>query len=239
MAVQKRIFPSNRWYPTNLPAQAIWWANFATQFAAVAASLGFLPADVASVQDDNSVVQFLAQTREAAEAYLKAIRQYINDIRELAIGEPTPAFPADPSFTLPNVVATGINQRLIELVERVLAAPAYTDEIGALLGILPSATGNVVESELKPGISVSQSISDFKFSVNLTRLGQPQYKIQIQRSGESAWTDAAFATSNPCVVTITPTTPGQPERIMVRAILMNHNEPIGVPSDIVAVTVNP
>jgi hypothetical protein len=221
-----------------LAEQAAWWQNFADQFAVVAASLGFLAAVVAAVQDDNSVMQFLPQTRPSAEAYLKALRQYANDIRELGVGQPTPAFPADPSFTLPNVIATGLNQRLIELIDRIYAAPAYTNETGALLGILASEQQAVAESELKPAISVSQSISDFTFSVNVTRLGQPGFKIQIQRSGESTWTDAAFATSNPCVVTVTPTTPAQPERIMVRAILMNHNQPTGLPSDTVAVTIN-
>ena len=55
-----------------------------------------------------------------------------------AIGDPTPAFPANPAFALPEVVPTGIYQRLIELVDRIRSAPAYTDEIGALLGIIPS-----------------------------------------------------------------------------------------------------
>jgi hypothetical protein len=55
--------------------------------------------DIAAVQDDNSVMQFLAQTRAAAEAYLKALRQYANDIRELPVGSPTPDIPADASYT--------------------------------------------------------------------------------------------------------------------------------------------
>jgi hypothetical protein len=238
----RRIFPSRKWYPQNLADQVLWWANFATQFAAIGLGLGFTAGEIAAVQDDNSVMQFLAQTREAVEAYVKAIRQYTNDIRELPIGEPTPAFPADPSFTLPNVVATGINQRLDELVDRVLAAPGYTNEIGALLGIIPTGpTGpgaNTPVDELKPVIKTSQSFSDYKFTVNVTRLGQSGYKVQIQRDG-GEWIDAGFATTNPLVITVTPTDPGKPERIMVRAILLNQNQPVGEPSDPTYVTVNP
>ena len=39
-------------------------------------------------------------------------------------------------------------------------------------------------------------------------------------------------------VTVTPTTPGQPERIQVRAILSKNNQDVGIPSDATYVTVN-
>ena len=63
--------------------------------------------------------------------------------------------------------------------------------------------------------------------------------MQIQRKGSETWQDAAFATNNPVEVTITPTTAGQPERILVRAILLKNNEPVGQPSDPTFVTANP
>ena len=66
----------------------------------------------------------------------------------------------------------------------------------------------------------------------------PGYKIQIQRNGQNTWQDVAFADSNPCEVTITPTTLGESERILVRAILIRKNEPVGEPSDPTYVTVN-
>jgi hypothetical protein len=236
------MIPSKNWFPGSMQERAAWFQNFATQFAAIAAALGFLPADVATVQDDNSVIQFLADAQMQFEAWADAFRQYRILITEGAIGVPTPDFPDNLAFALPNVVATGIYQRLIELVDRIRAATAYTDEIGALLGIIPSTSGpgsNIPTTELKPVIKVSQSLGDYKFDVNVTRLGQEAFKIQIQRSGESTWTDAAFATKNPCHVTATPTTPGQPERILVRAILLADNEPVGEPSDPTYVTLNP
>ena len=51
--------------------------------------------------------------------------------------------------------------------------------------------------------------------------------------------DIAFATNNPADVTVIPTTAGQPERILVRAIVLEKNEPVGIPSDPTFVTVNP
>lgn len=88
-------------------------------------------------------------------------------------------------------------------------------------------------------IKAGLSAQDYKFTVDVTRLGMPAYKVEIQRQGGVNWTDAAFATTNPCEVTVTPTTPDQPERIYVRAQLMKNNEPVGIPSDPTYVTINP
>jgi hypothetical protein len=233
--------PSRNWFPQSMQERAAWYQNFAMQFAGIAASLGFLPADVTAVQDDDTAIQDLANGQVQLDAFVAAYRQYRITVSEGAIGEPTPAFPDAPTLTPSELRPTGIFQRLVELVDRIRAAPAYTDEIGALLGIIPSSSGSNIPTvdNLKPVIKVSQSFSDCKFSVNVTRLGQDSFKIQIQRSGSNTWEDAAFATKNPCEVTITPTTPGQPERILVRAILLSNNQPVGEPSDPAYVTVNP
>jgi hypothetical protein len=232
--------PSRLWFPTNLAARALWFDNFATQFAIIAASLGFLPAVVTQVQDDNTCFQGIASGQVELDAFVEAVRQFRIQICEAVIGSPTPAFPAAPVITPAEIPLTGIYQRLIELVDQIRVASAYTPEIGALLGIIPSGGGGPTpEADLKPVIKVGQSFGDFKFTVNVTRLQQPGFKIQIQRAGESTWTDVAFATKNPCTVTVTPLVPGQPERILVRAILLANNEPVGAPSDPAYVTVNP
>jgi hypothetical protein len=236
--------PSRNWFPQSMQERAAWFQNFATQFAAVGLSLGSTAPEIAAVEDDNTCLQDLASGQVELDAYKDAVRQYRINVTEGAVGEPTPAFPAGIDVTPAELRPTGIFQRLIELVDRIRAATAYTDEIGALLGIIPSASGSGSGlagggDDLKPVIKASASFSDYKFSVNVTRLGQEAFKIQIQRSGSDVWTDAAFATSNPCEVVANPTTPGQPERILVRAILLSHNEPIGQPSDAAFVTVNP
>lgn len=239
------MIPSKHWFPGSLQERAAWFQNFATQFAAVAVSLGFVAADATAVTNDNAIVQFLAGVATELDAYKDAVRQYRIIITEGDIGNPTPAFPANPAFTLPApAVATGIFERLDNLVKRIRVAPAYTAEIGALLGITQEATAGgpgsgIPEAELKPVIKASESVGGYAFTVDVTRLGMPAYKVQIQRQGASTWQDVAFATSNPCPVTVTSTTPGQPERIYVRAQLMKNNAPVGIPSDPTYVTVNP
>lgn len=215
-------------------------SEFATQFAGVATSLAFVAADATAVTNDNAILQFLGTTVTQLDAFRDAVRQYRIIITEGGIGVPTPAFPPNPAFTLPSpAVATGIVERLDNLVKRIRVAPAYTDETGALLGIISLPGPLLPEQDLKPVIKASESVSGYSFSVDVTRLGMPAYKVQIQRHGTTTWQDIAFATSNPCPVTVTPTTPGQPERLYVRAHLMKNNQTVGLPSDPTYVTVNP
>ena len=233
------IIPSSRWFPSSIAERAVWYQNFAAQFAAVGTSLGFTAVEIGGVEKDNDVYQFVADIFDQIKAFESAVRQYRIIITEEPIGQPTPQFPANPAFTLPVAIDTGMFDRLNKLVDRIRAAPAYTDEIGALLGILPKQPENITPEELKPVIKVSDSFANYKFTLNVTRMGQESFKVQIRRSNSETWTDAGFGTSSPMDVTVTPTTPAEPERIQVRVILMSKNQPVGQPSDAVYVTVNP
>lgn len=235
------MIPSRMWFPLSLQERVAWFDNFAKGFEGVATGLGFLPADVTAVENDNAVMQALGDFTPSLEAYKDAFRQYRLTVTEGDIGDPAPLVPTGPEWPDVNPVPTGIFERLVKLVERIRAAPTYTPEIGALLGIIPtpSNTPSNPGEPLKPVIKASESFDNYKFSVNVTRLGQPGYKVQIQRQGQSAWHDAAYAQTNPCEITVEPATPNQPERILVRAILLKSNNPVGEPSDPTYVTVNP
>lgn len=235
------MIPSRRWFPGGLQDRAAWYDNFNTQIQLIGLSLGLTQAELDQISDDNAVMQFLANVVVQFEAYADAVRQYRIIITEGVIGAVTPQFPVSPIFTLPAVIPTGMFERLVDVYrERIMASAPYTDEQGALLGIIAKSEGpNVPLPELQPAIKASESTGDYAFTVDVTRLGMPAYKVQIQRQGASTWNDAAFSTGNPCVVTVTPTTPGQPERILVRAQLVKGSDPVGIPSDPTYVTINP
>lgn len=234
------MIPSKRYFPGSLQERAAWYDNFTTQFALIATALGFSAADVTAVTNDRAAIRFLANTVIALDAYRDAFRQYRIIMTEGDIGAVAPMFPANPAFVPPaTAVPAGIFERLDNLVRRIRVAPAYTDEIGAQLGILPSTPNSINRGDLKPIIKVGESFGGYEFSVNVTRLGQPGFKIEMQRFGGDKWETVAFATNNPVEVAIAPTTAGQPERILVRAILVQKNEPVGQPSDPTFVTVNP
>lgn len=233
------MIPNRRWFPGTLQERAAWFNNFDTQFQMIGPTLGFTAADVTAVTNDKQNLQDIAVIAMQLDAYAEAVRQYRIIITEGAIGDPTPGFPALPGYKVPGAVATGTFERLDSLVKRILVAPAYTDEIGAMLGIIPSTPTPTPEPDMKPVMKASDSFGGYKFEVNVTRLGTTAFKVQVQRNGNGNWTDAAFATNNPAIITLTPTTPGQPERIMVRAVLLKNNEPVGQPSDPTYVTGNP
>ena len=233
------MIPSRRWFPGTLQERAAWYQNFNTQFATVALSLGFLPADVTSVTADFELLEFLANTATEKAAFNEALRQYRLIITEGDIGDPAPGYPTSPVVDPPSVRPTGLFERLDDLVKRIRVAPAYTAETGALLGIIPSTPAAPLLDEMKPVIKASESFGLFKFNLDVTRMGMSAFRVEIQRKGSDKWDAVAFATNNPAEVTVTPTTPGAPERILVRAVLMKNNEQVGQPSDPTFVTVNP
>lgn len=242
--IQLKMIPSKRWFPLSLQDRAAWYNNFAVQCAgAPGTALALSTGQISTVTHDNATMQFLAATQLQIDKFASGFRQFRDILTEGNIGEVTPVSPVPPDTTVPTPVSpTGIFERLDDLVKWIKANPAYTDEIGAVMGILPSpADGlpDVPESELKPTIKASDSMGGYQFQVTVSRLGKQAFKVQVQKKGDTDWKDIAFATSNPVICTLTPTVPGDPERVMVRGILLEKNQPVGVPSDPTYVTVNP
>jgi len=233
------MIPSRTWFPGNLQDRAAWFQNFVTNFAPIASTLGFSAGEITAIQSDNEDFQSIAVTTVALDTFASAVRAYRISLTEGDIGDPQPKFPTESFAAPPNDRPAGMFERLDSYVKRIRVAPAYTPEIGELLGIVPGTPASIGEGDLKPVIKAGLSNANYQFMVDVTRLGQPAYKVEIQRQGSPVWTDAAFATNNPCLVTVTPTTPNQPERILVRAVLMKDNQPVGIPSDPTYVTINP
>ncbi len=232
------MIPSKTWFPSSLAERLLWFANFAAQFANYAAILG-LAADVTAVNEDNDDFQSIGKTTVTAENFKKAIIDFRISLTEGNTGDPAPVFPSENFTQPPNKRPAGIFERLDNLRSRILLSATYTAEIGAALGIIPGEKAEAPEETLKPVIKASALSAPYKLKVDVTRLGMPGYRVEFQRAGSSVWELGAFATSNPCEFAITPTTPGEPERILVRAILLKNNEQVGEPSDPTYVTVNP
>jgi hypothetical protein len=227
------------WFPTSLAERAAWFQNFAAQFAAIALSLGFTAADVAKVNDDNAMMQYLAGLKNTLKAIEGSLRKFREDVTEGDIGDAPPQIPVWEVPEPPVAVVTGIFARLERLVDKIRAADNYTDGIGAQLGILPVRGDSVSDGELKAIAKVAPAFSAYSFSVTTSKMGADGFKVQVRRAGSETWTDAAFGTSSPLDVTVPPTTPGQPEQIQVRVILLRKNTPAGQPSDPAYVTLNP
>lgn len=234
------VIPSNRWFPSGLQDRAAWFQNFYEKFSDVATSLGFSAGTVTSLELDNQIMQFLADTSVQMDSYKRAFTKFLEIITQGAIGTPIPMFPANPNFVLPAEVQTGIFERLNDLVARIRVAPNYTDEIGALLGILPTETGSISPEDVKPTIEAFAAQNDYHFSIVVSnRAKADSWEVEILREAAVKWQNVKTATGKSVDVEIQPTVEGKPERIQTRVQLIKSNEPYGQPSDPTFVTLNP
>lgn len=229
------MIPSQKWFPTSLQDRVAWFGNFAKQFPGVAADLN-LDGKLTQVADDNNVMKFLGAADLEVKAYEEAVRQYRKIITEGDIGDPVPDFPANPALSLPKVINTGIFERLDKLVEQIRSADAYTNEIGALLGILPKAGTDKPDDELKPSLKAAAQPAQ-QIPVEFTRGKTDGITLQMQVDG-AAWQNAGSFFKSPAVITVTGDAT-KPHQVNIRARYLDGNSPVGQYSDIVSIVSEP
>lgn len=233
------MLPNQRWFPTNRTARAAWYGNFSEQFEKIAVSLGFSLADINAVKADNEIVQFTARSMTAAKAYSKALQNFQRLVTQGGIGEASPQFPAAPNFTPPPMVPAGIWERLERLRRRIKAAPAFTNETAAVLGLIPSQERRFSAMDSLPKMKAAGLDSGYRFNVGVTRQRMDGFQVQISRNGSDLWENIAFGTASPLTVEVVPSNPGQAEQILVRVQLYKANKPVGMFSDGSYVTIVP
>jgi hypothetical protein len=233
------MLPSQAWFPTSIAERAAWFNNFARNFSNIGLSLGFSAAEIAQVEADNEVVQFLAGAIALNNNYTRALQMLQKTLTQGRVGEPTPELPAPPTFTPPPLTPPGIFARLNRTVKRVRFAPNYTDEAGALLGIIPGKTLRVPTHDHVPKVNVATLPGGYRFAVRVAKLRMDAFEVQVKRNSNDRFEPAAIGTASPLEVALTPLNPGEPEQIYVRVRMIKANKPVGLYSDLVQVTVNP
>jgi hypothetical protein len=224
--------PSRTYFPGDLQGRAAWFQNFSDNFATVGASLGFTPAEISDVQDDNTAIQDLAAGRTELDAFVDAVTQYRSTVLENDIDGTTLAFPAAPSITPSELRPTGLFQRLIELVDRIRAAPAYTPEIGALLGVIPSASGgpSAPETDSMKPVLKSKAKPANVVEIAYTKGKTDGIDVEIKIDNAADWSAAGRFTASPAVLNIDAGT-GLPRSVQIRARYFKSNDPIGLYSE--------
>lgn len=228
---------SNRWFPTSLQEQAAWCLNFANNIGIVGASLGLTAAEIQLILKDNTVVQFLAYSAIEVDTYRAAVQQYRTIITEGNIGSPTPAFPQAITPTLPEPIPTGIWERLDGYVKRIRVAPAYTDEIGALLGIIPSGPGPTPENEMKPELTPT-SLPNSLVQVKFVR-GQSDGVVIEMSLDNGTWSEAGRYFKSPANLVVPENPAKSPRAVALRARYVDGDNPIGQFSNIVTTASQP
>jgi len=121
-------------------------------------------------------------------------------------------------------------------VQRIKAHPAYTEAMGADLGLIgPSPSP---PAQIKPTGSVT-ALPNFTAQITFVKAGHDGVDIETQRGAETAWTYLAFDSSSPYIDNRPPATAGQAEQRRYRMRYRDNDVQVGVFSDTLTVTVGP
>ena len=211
---------------------------FNTQFAAVAVSLGFTAGDSTAMGKDNAMVQSIASIAVQVESYADAMRQFRLILTEGNIGEPTPGFPALPVYVAADSVDTGIFERLDNLVKRIRVAPNYTNETGALLGIIPSASSDLAPEDMQPKLKVV-SMPGSIVRVSFVRGSTDGVELETKVDNSDKWESAGRYFKSPANLVIPSNPLNLPRAVQTRARYVGGNTPIGQFSPIVSTATQP
>jgi len=226
-----------RFFPGSLQEQAAWYSNFSIQFALVAAVLG-LADEMRSVTADAAVIQKLANVAVQLKAYRNAVLQFRTTILTGSLGAPVPEFPALPSYGTPEVVSVGMFERLDILIKKIRLSAAYTEEIGALLGIIPANRPVPPPADLQPDIKIA-ALPGSSVQVSFKRYNTNGVVIQTKLDKAEDWTDSGRYYTSPINLDIPQNPTGLPRAVAVRARYIDGNTAVGQFSPVVSTSTQP
>ena len=170
-------------------------------------------------------MQFLRNASLQMDAVIAAARQFRKVITEGVVGDPTPNWPAQfagsPADPTPD---TGVFQRLDDLVKRIRASKGYTDEVGALLGIIPSKSDPIAPEELKPELSVVALPGNI-IQVHFKRGTTNGVDLQLQLDNEVIWNNQGRFVLSPALIPVPENPQGLPRAVQVRGATFRATPP--------------
>jgi hypothetical protein len=123
--------------PQDDQAKADLLDNLALKLPGYATVLGVTPAEVASVQADAAMFNYVMDMQEAYKTFKQKVSDHKNLLRDGPLGAPMSALPVFPALPVaPAAVEAGIFARIRKLAGRIKNHLAYTKDIGEDLGIV-------------------------------------------------------------------------------------------------------
>ncbi len=199
--------PSPSYFPTSLSARAAWFQNFAIKFAALAANLGFLPADVTAVQADDQTVPDLTNYSHSVDTYAKGVTAYRKEVLEGTNGSPAATPPVVPSLGDVDITLPGVYERLDNLVKRIRLSPTYSVEEGTQLGIIPSKVDPIAPNLMQPTLK-STVLPSNVVQVNFKRGQSGGVTVDVILDKTGGWVTMGSYFHSPPVLNI-PQGPGR------------------------------
>jgi hypothetical protein len=227
--------------PKSEPELVIWLKNFAQAFAIHGPTLGFTAAEIAAVQADATMFDYLVgDTIPTCKANLDARYSYKNLIKSGPLGSPGGAPPAAPVLgTPPATVAPGIMPRLRQLIQRIKNTSNYTQDIGDDLGITGKDDGNTVDPATAKPLAKAIALTGHQVRLEFKKSIFDGVYIESRRQGETDWTFLGIDLYSPFVDARPPAQAGTPEVREYRLRFYDADAPTGQWSDIISVTTIP
>ncbi len=209
------------------------------EFAAVASGLGFATPELTAVLNDCSWALFDCRAASDASGFASA---WVNFRDAHFMGDPNAPVGPLPGTTTPTAPvgvppALGIVTRIRGAVKRIKGSPGYTPTIGEALRIVAS-TPPVDPNTAKPPLR-ARPLTMFQAELRWKRGSFSGVLVQSQRDGEADWAELGVKTGTTFVDERAPQQAGKPEVRRYRQVYVKNDEPVGLWSDVVSVTVQP
>ncbi len=213
--------------------KVIWLNTFAQNLSNYSVALGLAATDITSAQNDAAYFKY---AMNAVDSYIVAKESWVefkNLIKSGPLGATAGSVPQTPNLgTAPTVVvAPGIMPRIRALISRIKSHPNYTDTIGNALGIVGS-DNTVDPSTLKPALNLV--LKGGFVEVQWVKSISDGVKIEIDRGDAAGWKFLAVDTHPHYTDTVTPTAAATWK---YRAIYLQHDQTIGLQSDVSSIAV--
>lgn len=227
--------------PRTEPELVIWLKNFAQTFSTHAPALGFNAGEVAGVEADSAMLDYLvSESIPTFRANLDARYSYKNLIKNGPMGATGGDPPIDPpKGTAPTTVTPGVLPRLRQLVQRIKNAPAYTEDIGDDLGITGTDDGNAVDPSTAKPTAKAVSLPGHQVRLDFVKSTFDGVWIESKRKGDADWSFLGIDLHSPYVDTRPPAQPATPETREYRLRYYDADAPTGQWSDTISATTIP
>ncbi|MGL4553214.1 MAG: hypothetical protein ACRC33_18775 [Gemmataceae bacterium] len=192
------------------PAFLVWLQNYKTQLAAVAAAVGVTPAEVTAADADFTAVQTKINTLAAKKAEQQAAT-------------------ADKRAT-----RLAVERRARALAQRIKNHPNFTAAVGEQLGVVGPEESTDLAAE-KPTL-VARSVATGAVTIGFNKSVSSGVRILSKRGAEAGFTFLAIDTESPYVDN-RPNLGAGPETRQYQAQYLDGDDPVGLLSDVLVVTV--
>lgn len=214
-----------RWFPRSLHEQAAFYRNFTRVFKEIAPGLGFTEEDIAGLEADNDVMQYLLHTEVNIYSFRRGFKGLLQHLTNGKDDGTNPIYIRYTPFPEPPIVQYGMFERLFRLADRIVAADGYTPGIGAQMRILLPAKEALRIEDLALELK-AKPLTEAQAEIRFVRGRTSGVNLYFRRAGSEEWFDLGRFFHSPVIVKI-PLADGKPEKIHLRGRYLIGNKAVG------------